>query len=414
MGNFRPRLETVDRGRRSVRFGLLLWLVPALLAAQATEIELKVEDEKGKALEGVRVTLQQVGGTKTITGTTNKKGTYRGPVDPAGRYTLRCEKDGFGAFSGELDLVEGMITANTIKLLDAAKAAQQAAVDAFNAGVGLLNSSKEAEALVKFKEAAERNPELAEAHRIVAAIEATNGNFAEARTALEAYERLRPGDTQLAAAAYEVYRQTNAPDQMAQARDLIKATPAGKEAAVRVYNDGVAKAKAKDEAGAAALFEEALVLDPGLAAAHQSLAAQAFNAKKWEAALAHLGSLLALDARNNAGLRMALFCHYELGHPAETEQALVAWFGAEPDQATKEVLAHANKLFESDDRAKARALVEPLLRAAPETPGVYFLLGRIHAAAGSPAEAKKALAKFLELAPNDADAALAKQMMQGL
>jgi hypothetical protein len=85
---------------RSLRWALLLFLVPALASAQSVtattgSINGKVSDGTGAVLPGVTVTVSSPSMQGTRTATTGEDGTYRFPAVPPGEYRIAYELSGF-------------------------------------------------------------------------------------------------------------------------------------------------------------------------------------------------------------------------------------------------------------------------------------------------------------------------------
>ncbi len=398
---------------------LLRWTLPLLLlglvaaTATAQQIELKIVDESEKGIAEATISIQQVGGDHSQSGTTNKKGVYKESFGGApGNYTVRVEKEGFGVWQDDIEIGEGGVE-GSVTLIDAAKAAKGQAVDAFNAGVGLLQGGKSAEALAKFQEATQLDPTLPDSYRLIAAIEAMDGDAAVAVEALEQYRQLMPDDSSIAPIAYEAYRRTGDTEAAAAARDLIAGQPAGTEAAVRVFNDGVAKTKTDELDAAKALFEEALVLDPTLAPASRSLAALHFNEQDWAGALPYVERALETTPDSADVLRMQFFSLVNLDRANEATPVFAKWFAAKPS-ASEEALEQANVFFEANDFETAEEIAGAVVAAQPDNGQGHYTMGKIYAALSRPDEAKAELQKFLELSPNDPEAAAARAMLEGL
>ena len=75
---------------------------------------------------------------------------------------------------------------------------------------------------------------------------------------------------------------------------------------------------------------------------------------------------------------------------------------------------HAQVLFDDDELVGSRALLEVILEREPELAPAYLQLGLTCNMQGDVECAKQALARFLEIAPDDPDAAIAQSLLDYL
>jgi Tfp pilus assembly protein PilF len=71
-------------------------------------------------------------------------------------------------------------------------------------------------------------------------------------------------------------------------------------------------------------------------------------------------------------------------------------------------------MFNAGNMAGAQQALEQALQADPDLPKAHYTLGLAYANTGDSAKAKEHLQRFLELAPDDPDAATAKEMLDYL
>jgi tetratricopeptide (TPR) repeat protein len=246
---------------------------------------------------------------------------------------------------------------------------------------------------------------------------ANKGEWDQAKAALARFLELSPnGLTEIvpvAPAAYRIYRQGGDTAGMAAALEVLRAHGMAQDLAPDSYNEGVLALKEKDFEEAERLFLEALELDPKLAQGHQGLAALHFNQQHYEQALPHAAALLAIFPRSRDGQRMAFFSHFELGHKDQAIASGRAWFEL-TEAAQDEVLDQAELAFEGNQPEVAQRYAEIVLAIDEGAPRAHYLLGRIFAGAGDIAGAKRHLQRFIELAPEDGEAAVARAMLEGL
>jgi tetratricopeptide (TPR) repeat protein len=377
-------------------------------------IDIEVQDAAGKGIADVEVRVSSAAGRLLLEGTTNKKGRFKGAVDRSGTHVLHLEKPGFGPLEREVEIRGGITMSGSLEMLGEAQYRKNQAVEAFNAGVTAIQDGNDKVALERFRESAELDPSIADAHRMVAAIGLETGQLDIAAPALESYLDLEGLDADIAPIAYEVFRRRGD----ARKREALEALrsaggTAAADAARRVFNAGVEANRAGDREAAMAAWRDAVALDPSLAPAHQSLAALAFNDQDYETAIAHVERLLELEPGQREGLRMGFWCHAFLGHQLQARELGAQWLAA-VDEAEQEILDEAERLFEENRLEDAAKLTELLVTLAPDHARGHYLLGRIGAGSGDNAAARTHLQRFIQLSPDDPEAYTARLMLREL
>jgi tetratricopeptide (TPR) repeat protein len=203
---------------------------------------------------------------------------------------------------------------------------------------------------------------------------------------------------------------------------VVAKAPAGPQAlsgenqAVNAYNEGVTKLQAKDKAGAVAKFEEAATLNPKLPDAQIVLAELYLDQKKNAEAVAAAERYLALlpsGANAARGLSVEYDAYQALGDAAKADAALEGWIKAEPGRETAvRLLNKGVALFNAGKVDQAVQIFERVLQIDPTLAKTHYMLGLSYANSGQNEKAKVELTKFLELAPNDENAANAKEMLE--
>lgn len=393
---------------------LLSMLTSLPIAAQSGRVEMQVTDPADKNVAGAKVTVTDASGTVIAEGETNKKGKLELSLKEAGTYEVTLEKDGLATRTVTVEITAGMTTAADIGLVDQAMAIKQQAIEAFNQAVADIEARNTTEALANFSKAADLDPTLADAHRLVAILESENGNLEPAGKALDQYLALVPtGLKNAAPAAYEIYRARGETAKLPEVRDHLRALGAHGDFAIRVYNEGVAALKEGNNAKAMELFTEATVLDPEMSTAYRSLAALHFNDKEYAKARPYLSKLLSSSPTHTEGHRLLFFSQYEMGELAEATKTATAWTKIDPEAASS-ILEQAELRFKGNLTDQAAALTGIVLEADPKNGPAHYSMGRILAQKGKISEAKTHLQKFLELSPNDPEAEAARQMLAGL
>ncbi len=404
-------MKTPDLRRAALAlslFALTALLSFPLSAQKKVPVEGEVQNTQGKAVGKVSWTLVAADGTVAASGAADKKGRFKATVLP-GSYTSQLAHPDYATTEKTLEIGE-----NGSKLGLKILTGPELAGNTFNDGVGLLQSGEPDAALEKFLKARELDPTLPQAPLGIALVKHGKQEWDQAAQAVDKVMELAPGQPMVPPVVlYDIALNTDRQDWRDQAKAQLVGTPAATDAAKGVYNKGVRAANAEDDEAAVAAFTEALELDPKLPAAHQSLAAIYFNKGEHARALPFIDSLLAVAPTNAAGQRMAFFSHMELGDTQKAGKAFGVWSG-EASSAAGEVLEQAENLFKANQQDKALSYAEAMLIGAPDNARAHYLKGRVLAATGQVAAAKSALQRFLDLAPDDAEAAAARQMMEGL
>lgn len=189
-----------------------------------------------------------------------------------------------------------------------------------------------------------------------------------------------------------------------------------KNQAIGAYNDGVIRLQLNDVDGALAKFAEAATLDPTLAEAQAAVADLYAEKGKHAEALAAADRYLELRPEDRARVAATRYDAAEaLGNQAVAEAALEELIQLRPGRDTAVRLFNKGVgLLKANQAAAAVAVLNRALEVDATLAKSHYLLGVAHAQAGDKAAARTHLEKFLELAPQDADAAAAKKLLTSL
>lgn len=185
--------------------------------------------------------------------------------------------------------------------------------------------------------------------------------------------------------------------------------------AVEAYNEGVKLLKDGDLPGSAAKFQEASSLDPDLPEPYSALGEVYVELGKHAEALAATDKLLALRPSDVRGLRTRFDALKALGETEKARATLGDLAAADPSPDTAVRLTNEGiTLFNAGDAAAAVPFFEKAIVADPNLSKAYYMLGLACANAGQNDRARENLEKFLAMAPEDPDAAAAKEMLEYL
>jgi tetratricopeptide (TPR) repeat protein len=197
----------------------------------------------------------------------------------------------------------------------------------------------------------------------------------------------------------------------------------GTDKAIVSYNEGVGLLKNNDLAGAALKLEQAAALDPKLAEADGALADIYLELGRNPEALTAADRYLALKPNDARGLRARFDALKGTGDSEKARAALEALAAADPKSEGTALRyfnegAELTRTGKYDDAAVWFEKVVEIAPAEPRFAKAHYVLGLTYAKeekdAAKKARAREQLQTFLQMAPNDADAGTAKQLLDYL
>jgi len=388
----------------------------------------RVVDPKGSPLPGVRVTTTcaQIPGFREVA-TTNDKGVflvdfqrinvvYLYEFEKAGQVTLKIEQKWTleGTERHDFTMYPAETPALDVPPASASAPASAPAILAFNAGVRAFKAKDYETALAKFQEASELDPYLRQAWVALSAIHLEQQRYQQAVEAAEKAMALGSTEESVLKTRWLAYHRLGDTAKAAKAREDLERLGRLGEEAKRIYNEGVRLSKAADEEGAFAKFQEALALDPNLEPALLGLAASALKLDRAAEAAAAAETLLKVDAQHAGALRIRYNAALKLKDEAKLADALLGMAAVDAATARNGLLALATTAFERDDMAQAKERFRHVLEIDPMHARSHYFLGLILMREGAKQEAKSHFERFLGLAPDDPDAATARDALRYL
>ncbi len=397
---------------------LLLSAAAPALAQRSGNVGGKVVDEEGNPIVDVLVTVYSANESRTDT--TSKKGRFQVVVmDATERFRIRIEAEGFKPFEEPIEVSMGESLRRTYTLEKADTSAvsvegDSAAIEAYNAGATAFNAGDYPVARASFEQALEIDPELMAARKVLTlayfhlrewqlaaesarkVVDAEPDNDAAIKVGFDAASQI--GDREAAAGFLE---------------DLVALGPSS-DAATRVFNYGVGDLREGDRAAAKARFEQAIEMDPGLAAAYTGLASLNLEDENYEEALAMADRLLEADPGNAEGLGIRYEAYRRMGDETAANAALDELQAADPERIVDAYFQQGLLLFREGAAEAAVAAFERVLSADPTHARAHYQLGRSLLSAGDYEQAKVYLEKFIEMAPDDPEVAGAREMLSYL
>lgn len=408
-------LKTLPTLALCLALGVLL--APAL-EAQPSALKGLVTNSADEPLRDVRITATLDGdSTSVATAESNKKGRFELKLPGGGTYEIRFEKDGYDPYVADLDVEANTTQEISLRMPDIGEGAKQEAIKLVQEGSDAYQGGDLDTAKQKFLTAIEKDPELPAPHLYLADIYLREDNGAESAKHFEAYLPSDPENLMAWRVGFGAYRAAGNTEGVARAVDKLVGTASSKDLASRTYNEGVEKSRKGDIDGALADFDLALKLSPELTAVHIGRAALLLNEDRYPEAVEAAKALLEVKPDSVQGRRiryLALGAQTEGVAPEDVDAALAAWAEVDADGVAKQLLEQAEADREADNTAAAVVNLERLLGMQPDHAEAHYQLGLAYAAQGKADQAKQHLARFLELAPSHAEAAAAREMMQGL
>lgn len=395
----------------------------AAVFAEGAGLRGTVADSSGKPLAKVKITLQGEGFEFERATKTNKKGEFEFTLTEAeGSYRVRLEKEGFLTQDEPFEIPAGQVTTVNWTLYTAAEATQHAeqiqalqakdkATKAYNAGADAYNEKDVDTAIAHFREAIEANPELDLAHAALARVLLENERWAEARAAAEAFLEVKPEEPLALQTLYDAYWGEDNKEEADKVLARLAAVQPGDAVAARIFNQAVAATRKQDYEAAAKGFEKAYELDSSLHQALLPLAQIHYSKSEWQGAIDRAEAYLEHDKANARAHIVRYLSYRELGNQEAAEAAFGQLSEGSPKAAAEMFLRDGINYFNDGAIPKSIEAVETSIKLDPENPKAHHQLGLCYSSSGENDKARAAFEKFLELAPEDSEAATVKEML---
>ncbi len=420
------------RCRSLAALALFLAFAPAAWAVGG-RVAGEVYDPQGEPLADVRITIRGQGVDYEKVTETNKKGKFTVTLLDATRaYTIRLEKPGFRTIEEPLDPELGSTTRKEWTLVpgeagaagpsveqrraaeELATSGKGKAVKLYHEGAELYTSGDLAGAEAVFSQALAEDPELAAAHGALANIYLDRDEFARALPHALKVTEVAPEEVVGYRMVFDAHWGRGARDEALAVLDRLIEMDPGPSTAVRIFNIGVAAVKDENLEEAQARFEQALAVYPELTAAHLPLGQIRYAFGDFEGAREQAEKEIAANPQSLNGLLLSYRANYELGRAEEADRAFAAAAAIDPGQVSEALVDEGSRRFNANQTVPAMVAFRRALEARPDHPRANYMLGLCLASSGDLAGAKKQLARFLELAPDDPEAPAARQMLSEL
>lgn len=423
---------SVARSHRfSVPRSIFVFVVLALVATSGWAQMLRgtVTDNEDKALPSVQITV-----------TSDEQGSFRKSLttDEDGEFLIRFtrnqaqyrfkflfEKPGYQAFTQEIapsnlranrevfkmDPAETQAVERHGDLASVLTGSTNAAIEAFNAGLSAQMERDLETAKAKFEEALAADPELAPAKVALSQVRLDLGDYQGALAAAEEALGGETGGVEALRVKYQALRALGRQEEAEAVSAELESAEDAVASARRIYNEGGTAFQAGDRVTALEKFSRAAELDPTLVDAHHAVATLELAAGNHEAAATSAEKALELGSDKLETLRVLYDAYQSLGRLEQLTEIAPRLAAVDPDFGGAKLVEQAAAFWNAGQTAEAVALARQALAIDPSIAKAYYFLGLDHLSGGRNAEAKAALEKFIELAPEDSEAATAKEML---
>ena len=405
-------------------------------AGQEGRVAGTVVDQNGNPLENAKVTVFAVNYEYETERITNKKGRFNLLVMDATReYGIRIEKEGFATIEEPFDPPLGDTLRKTWTMTSgsggpasspgaagvegapigpAEVTAKGAAGRKYAEGLEAFQAEDLDTARASFEEVIETAPEIPEAHTALAMVLLRQEEFEQALAEANKVMEMKPDDVLAMKIQYEAYKGLgNEEMEEALLNQLIEKSP-DQELARLVFNSAVGKVQAGDLAGGAARFEQVREMDPSLMPVYSALARVYFDLGRYDESIQMADEFLAQNPTDGQVLGVLYLAQEALGKDDEAQATFDRLKGTDSSQVGRVMQEMGVANFNSGNLEQARILLEKVLEIQPNDPRTHYHLGLCYVSMGETAKGKEMLTRFVELAPDDPDAAVAREMLATL
>lgn len=417
------------RTRPFLMTAALIALLATQAYAQSGLIRGVVHDRDGNPIAGVKITVTSEELTsyrKSMK--TDKKGSFTlrfQPMQAQYQYDLLFEMPGYRSFSQRINPTvlsevreiyvmepgETKVIEQHGDLASVVTGSTNAAVEAFNAGLTAQRDGDLATARSRLEEAVGADPDLAPAQIALAQVlldqQEYDGALAGAERALE----LAPGRAEALRVKYQALRALGEGEHAEQVAAELEQAEDAVASARRLYNEGGEAFQAGDKASALDAFRRAAELDPSLIDAHHAVATLELAAGNHEVAAASAEKALALGSDDVRTLRVLYDAYSALGRNEELSEIVPRLAAVDPDFGGPKLIERAAELWNAGQAESAVAIARQALVVDGGLAKAYYFIGLDHLSKSRNAEAKAALERFVEMAPDDPEAVTAREML---
>lgn len=419
----------MSRFRSLFLFSLLFLLCVTPILAQSGLLRGSVVDSDGNPIEGVQITItSQDQPTYREVVTSDKRGRFNvrfTSVQINFRFELLFEKPGYQGFiqpmmpsamqqmSEEfvMETAETQVVESHGDLSAVVTGSSSEAINAFNEGLSAQRERDLATARAKYEEAIAADPNLNPAHVALSQVFLDTREYEAAIAAAERGLELGAAPTEPLRVKMQALRALGRTEEADAVAAQLESAEGAAQTARRLYNEGGQAFQAEDLAGALEKFRKAAELDPSLTDAHHAVATLELANGNHEAAAAAAKKSLDMGSDDVRTLRVLYDAYDALGKTEELTQIAPRLAEIDPEFGGAKLLEQAAQLWNSGQTEKAVTLSKMSLAIDSSLAKAHYFIGLNHLSNGENAEARASLEKFIAMAPEDAEAGTAQEML---
>jgi len=417
------------RASRLLSLGILLTLAATPAWAQSGLLRGTVVDAEGQPLSGVQVTVtsEELASFHEVL-TTDEDGDFKVRFlsnQTQYRFQILFEKPGYesviedfspsGVRQSRQEFVLDEAETRTVErhgdLASVVTGSSNAAVQAFNEGLTAQRDGDLGTARSKYGEAITADPTLGPAHVALAQVLFDQKQYAAAVESAERALELDTGRAEALRVKYQALRALGKKEEAEAVAAELESVEDAVASARRIYNEGGEAYQARDLETALEKFQQAAELDPSLVDAHHAIATLQLAEGRHEEAARAAETALALGSDDIQTLRVLYDAYQALGRFDELTEIAPRLAAVDPEFGGAKLVEQAAEHWNAGRTDAAVALARQALAIDPGLAKAYYFLGLDHVSKGKNAEARQALEKFIELAPDDPEAATAREML---
>lgn len=419
----------MHRLRHSLPILALLVLCAPQVHSQTGLLRGTVVDNEDNPVAGVEITItseELASYRKQLT--TDKKGEFklRFQANQA-QYVFQFlfEKPGFQSFTQPvkpsltqamkeryvLDPAESRVVETHGDLGAVISGSSNAAINAFNEGLAAQRAGDLGKAQSKLEEALESDPSLSSGHIALAQVLLDQADHAAALARADQALELAPNSVDALKVRYQALRALGRKDEADGVAQELEQAEGAVATALLLYNEGGEAFQAGDKATALVKFRKAAELDPTLIEAHHAVATLELAAGNHAASATAAEEALAQGSEDIRTLRVLYDAYDALGRTEDLTEIAPRLAAVDPDFGGTKLLEQAAENWNAGQAEKAVQLSRLALAIDASLAKAHYFIGLDHLSKSQSAEARASLEKFLELAPDDPEAATAKEML---
>ncbi len=397
--------------------------------AQTGMLRGEVVDPDLNPIPGVQVTVtseELASYRKSLT--TDKRGGFRlrfQPNQTQYQFLFLFEKPGYQSFTQPIapsvtqvmqqqfvmEIAETQVVESHGDLGSVVTGSNSAAVEAFNEGLSAQKAGDLDLARSRYEQAAAADPTLGPAHVGLAQVLLDEGEYAPALEAADRALELATNRAEALRVKHQALRALGRNDEAeAVAAQLVEADDASARARL-LYNEGGEAFQAGDREAALAKFQEAARIDSSLTDAHHAIATLEYGRGNYEVSAKAAETALSLGSEDVRTLRVLYDAYDALGRTDDLIEIAPRLAEIDPDFGGPKLVEQAAAMWNAGEAERAVSLSKLALAVDSTLAKPHYFLGLDHLSKGQNPEARAALEKFIQLAPDDPEAATAKEML---